>query len=287
MKRRRFLTLTAAALAVPGSAVAATWQGTALGADVLVTLTGPRAAQDLQKVQSTLSGFEAIFSLYQPSALTALNANGSLSAPPALLVKLCRIVTQVHHRTGGHFDPTVQPLWTALAQGSNIAAARALIGWHRVSAYADRITLAPGQALTFNGIAQGFATDIVTAQLAAAGYRRALVNIGEYRSLGGPYRIAIADPEHGELSQLTLDAQAVATSSPAAMTVGGGSHILPARGAAPLWSSVTVTAPTAAIADALSTAFCLMDRTAIRSVLADLPDTAAHLVDLSGNLSRA
>ena len=77
----------------------------------------------------------------------------------------------MHRATGGAFDPSVQPLWQALARGGDVEAARALTGWERVTIGQD-ITLAPGQALTFNGIAQGFATDVVTDLLASRGFGR-------------------------------------------------------------------------------------------------------------------
>lgn len=287
MKRRRFLTLTAAALAIPRGARASSWQGTALGADVSITLTGRGSQDALAGVRQTLARIEGLFSLYTPSALTQLNTQGTLPAPPADFTALCQIISRVHALTGGRFDPTVQPLWTALATGTDPRAARALIGWDRVTLSPDRITLAPSQALTFNGIAQGFATDIITAELAAAGFTHALINIGEYRALGGPWHIGIADPAAGQIAQLALTGHAVATSSPAAIMAGNTPHILSPAGLPPLWSTASVTAPSAALADALSTAFCLMDRAAITQTLAKLPGTEARLVDMDGNLSRA
>ncbi|MFZ3580876.1 FAD:protein FMN transferase [Loktanella sp. DJP18] len=287
MKRRRFLTLTAAALVCPRGAQASIWQGTALGADVSVTLTGPGADAALAQVRTTLTRMEALFSLYQTSLLTELNDSGTLVAPPPEMLTLCHIADDAFLLTQGRFDPTVQPLWSALATGGDIDTARRLIGWDRVTLTADRITLAPGQALTFNGIAQGFATDVVTTALAAAGFTHALVNIGEYRALGGPWRVAVDDPTFGTLAQTPLTGRAIATSSPAALSVGGRSHILSSDGVAPLWSTVSVTAPTATMADALSTAFCLMDRDAIRATLARLPDTQARLIDRDGNLTTA
>ena len=285
MKRRRFLQIAAATLACPRGARARTWQGTALGADVSITLTGPGAETALARTRETLTRIEALFSLYRPSQLTALNATGTLAAPDPGMIALCRLADDAFRLTAGRFDPTVQPLWTALATGGDTNAARALIGWDRVTLRPDRITLAPGQALTFNGIAQGYATDVVTAELAAMGFTHALVNIGEYRALGGPWRIGLADPRFGDLGRITLTGRAVATSSPATLFVGGRPHILSRDWRMPLWATVSVTAPTAALADALSTAFCLMDRDAIRAALARRPGTHARLIDADGNLT--
>ncbi|WP_237065621.1 FAD:protein FMN transferase [Loktanella sp. M215] len=287
MKRRRFLTLIAGTLVCPCGSKASVWQGTALGADVSVTLTGPGSDAALSQVRATLMRMEKLFSLYRASQLTLLNATGILPALPPEMLDLCRIAGQVHALTSGCFDPTVQSLWTALATGGDIAAARRLIDWTAVTLDASGITLASGQTLTFNGIAQGFATDVVTAELAALGFTRALINIGEYRALGGPWHVAIADPAFGVLAQTTLTGQAIATSSPAALMVGGQPHILSRDGAAPHWSTVSITAPTAAMADALSTGFCLMDRMAIRATLSRLPGVTARLIDTAGNLTTA
>ena len=287
MKRRRFLQVAAATLACPRGAQASVWQGTALGADVSVTLTGPGAGPALTATRAMLARIEALFSLYQPSQLTALNATGSLTDPGPEMLALCRLADQAFRLTAGRFDPTVQPLWTALATGGDTDAARARIGWDRVALTPERIALSPGQALTFNGIAQGYATDVVTAELAALGFTYALVNIGEYRALGGPWHIGLADPTFGDLGKTTLTGRAAATSSPAALAVGGLPHILSRDGRMPLWSTVSVTAPSAAMADALSTAFCLMDRDAIRATLAALPGTRAQIVDATGSLFTA
>lgn len=50
---------------------------------------------------------------------------------------------------------------------------------------AELIKPAPSQALTFNGIAQGFATDLVADVLRDHCLTNTLVNIGEYRAMGG------------------------------------------------------------------------------------------------------
>jgi FAD:protein FMN transferase len=63
--------------------------------------------------------------------------------------------------------------------------------------------------------------------------------------------------------QVALQGRALATSSPLGMTFGGdgrSSHILDPRTGHPVvprWSAVSISAPRAALADALSTAACL------------------------------
>ncbi len=266
MRRRRFLQIAAAALAVPGRAGAETlWQGRALGADVSVSLRGDAAAANavLPRIENLLHGIEAEFSLHDPvSALSRLNRDGWLAPSPDFRA-LFAASDRVHRLTGGRFDPTVQPLWRALAEGRPIGPARAALGWNRVQVSPRTIRLAPGQALTFNGIAQGFATDRVRDLLAAVGFTHALVNIGEYAAIGGPFRIGVEDPIHGLLGQRALSGGCVATSSPGALTLGPSFHILDPMGRAPLWSTVSVEATTATLADGLSTALCFLDREAI------------------------
>ena len=263
--RRRFLAISAAALAFPARAAPTRWQGRAMGAEVSLTLEAPKATAQaaVQKVQNILHETETLFSLYDPSSqLSRLNATGRLERPDPRVVALLGLCDQAHRLTGGRFDPTVQPLWQALAQGQDPEPARRLIGWHRVTRGDGEITLAPGQALTLNGIAQGYATDRVSAALKAAGLSRVLVNIGEYHGWGRNWQIGVADPVHGLVARQTLNTRALATSSPGALHLGTETHILSPDGRAPLWSTVSIEGPSATMADALSTAAVFMDRTA-------------------------
>ncbi len=266
LTRRRFLAISAAFAAGPATALApARWRGVALGAEAEITLHGQGAEEALRAALACLREIEARFSLYEPaSELSRLNRAGHLDAS-AEFHALMRLADRVHHATGGAFDPSVQPLWQALAFGGDVAAARARVGWERITQGGDHIVLAEGQALTFNGIAQGFATDAVAELLAARGFGQALVNIGEFCALGGPWRLGLSDPEHGSLGTRTLNTGAVATSSPAALRLGEETHILDPRGAGgALWSTVSVEAESAALADALSTAGCLLPAEALQ-----------------------
>lgn len=281
LTRRRALALTAAFAAMPTGARAETWRGRAFGAEVSLTLRGPRAeaAAALAEARGILRGVERLFSLYDPtSALSRLNRTGRLDEPEARFMALMRAADRAHRLTDGLFDPTVQPLWHAPA------AARAAVGWDRVRRNAEAIVLAPGQALAFNGIAQGFATDLVTEALAARGAREVLVDLGEQRALGGPWRLGLHDPAAGYLGTRTLHGGAIATSSPGAMALpGGGAYILHPT-ARPLWSTVSVEAREATLADALSTAFTMMSRARIETAAREAGLGRVTLVDGAGDL---
>jgi len=286
VSRRRFLTISAAALAVPASAAAAEsaarWQGVALGAAASMVLAGvdPLAARPVfARLEAEIDRLEGIFSLYRAdSALSRLNRAGSLDAPPPELLELLTLAGAVHTASGGAFDPTVQPLWHALASGGDAAAARRLVGWKDLRFGPREVRLArPGMALTLNGIAQGYVTDRIAATLKGAGFGNVLVDIGEVAALGRrpggtPWRAGVADPQGHILHRVALRDRALATSAPSGTMLGAGQgHILGPRGQQPKRRLVTVSADRAAVADGLSTALCLLDDAAARATTGKFP----------------
>jgi thiamine biosynthesis lipoprotein len=288
LTRRRALGLVAAAASLPlalratrATAEVVTWRGRALGAPATLILhhpDRPAAERLVAACVAELDRLESILSLYRPdSALSALNRAGALAAPPPELVAILADCRRFHAATAGAFDPTVQPLWRLYADhfqagGSEagpppaaIGAALGKVSLDAVAASRDRIAFArPGMALTLNGIAQGWITDRVVDLLRAAGVTSTLVDMGEIRALGddagAPWSVGV----DGDDRVLALADRAVATSAPAGFafdTAGRFTHLIdPRTGATPaLFARVTVTAPTAAEADALSTALALVD----------------------------
>ncbi|GGW40275.1 FAD:protein FMN transferase [Gemmobacter lanyuensis] len=286
MRRRHFLKIAATALLPLGArpAQASVWRGQALGADLDITLTGRGAEETLADLPPLLRRLEGVFSLYHPSELTRLNATGHGELSP-WLARAFDLTDQLHAVTGGVFDPTVQPLWRALAEGGNQQGARAQIGWHRLRRTGREVTLDPGQALTFNGLAQGLGADLVRDWLRERGFEHALVNLGEYAALGGPFRLGIEDPDAGVLGERSLTDRALAVSAPTAMTVGGQAHILHPKGQPARWSSVAVETDSAALADGLSTALVFADAAEIRRIRAQVPQLhRVTLVNRKGDL---
>ena len=282
LTRRRFIAITAAlapsmALADPGLHIET---GIALGAKVTLRLQHPDAPRLAALAMTEIRRLEAIFSLYQPtSALCRLNRDGRLDAPPFELLECLTLAGAVHLASHGRFDPTVQPLWQAEAAAvergvplakADRAAAHALVGWSGIALSAEAITLNPGMALTLNGIAQGYIADRTAALLASHGLTRALIDTGEMVALpeaGWPVQLADRD--------IILSNRALATSAPLGMTFGGDgktSHILDPTTGRPVqaaWKSVTISAPSAALADALSTAACMIEVKAGQQTLCD------------------
>ena len=273
INRRRFLAIAAAFAATPASVSASPvrWRGIALGAEAEIEIQGPAhdARPILEASLALLRDVESLFNLHDPtSTLSRLNAAGHVAETDRRFHRLFEAVDRLHAATNGRFDPTVQPLWRALAEGKDPDAARALVGWDKVVRQDQRVLLSKGQALTFNGIAQGFATDLVTELMRSNGVTKTLVNIGEHGAIGGPWRLGLEDPDHGMVAARTLTDGAMATSSPFALRLGSElGHILDARALGPpVWSTVSVEADTATLADGLSTALCLADRGEVRSI---------------------
>lgn len=291
--RRRFLTIAAAAACAglpAGAAPLTRWQGIALGAPASIHLAHPDADRLIRIALAEIARLEAVFSLHRPdSALVRLNATGRLEAPPFELLECLSLCGAVHTASSGAFDPTVQPLWRLHAEthasgraptGAEIAATLPLIGWEGVRAEASAITFArPGMALTLNGVAQGFIADRVADLLAAEGLTDILVNTGEFQALGGhpdghPWPMRL-DDDHA--TQVPLRDRALASSGSLGTTFdteGRAGHILNPRTGRPTalrWRLVSVTAPRAGLADALSTAACLLEADDIANLFASFP----------------
>ena len=285
MKRRRFLHIAAAA-ALSGlpevGAAEVVWRGRGFGADLSLTLTGPGdRATVLAALPRLIAAIEAEFSLYDPaSTLSRLNAGERVSVSPALRALLDWSAV-LHRVTAGAFDPTGPVLWQ-----KGLGGKAAPIGLARLDLTARTLRLPAGMALTFNGIAQGYAADAVRGLLATHGFAEALVDMGEFAALGGPYRLGLADPLAGLLAERQLTGGAMATSSPFATTLAGQPHIRHPRGLAPRWSTVSIEADQALMADGLSTAAVFLSGAERGAPLPRLPGLRRiTTVDFDGNLS--
>ncbi|WP_323784689.1 FAD:protein FMN transferase [Thalassovita sp.] len=284
MKRRRFLSFVSAACltATTAPAFAYRWQGVALGAKAQIVLDHPEAEAIIAAARAEIARLEQIFSLYRSdSEVIRLNRTGRLEAPSFEMLECLTLVRRIHEVTGGLFDPTVQPLWRLLAEASaagrspqaaQVKATRALVGFDRVGIDTAQITLAPGQALTLNGIAQGFIADKVAVLLATRGVKDVLIDTGEIVAMGaGQGREGWPVTLRGEDRARLWRDRALASSATFGTVMdedGQQGHILSPEGAVPPPTEITISASSAAVADGLSTALCLVSSEAeVRNVL--------------------
>lgn len=320
--RRRAIAIFAAAAGLPlirparAATHAVTWKGQALGAPATLVLhheNRDKAQRLIDRVVTEVSRLEEVFSLYRStSAISELNRVGGLAAPPSDLVALLEACRHHWHQSGGAFDPTIQPLWALYRDhfsapdadpdgppAEQIAQAVERVGFDAVRINRDRIVFTrPGMALTLNGIAQGYVTDRAISLLRDAGITSSMVDMGEGRAIGAqadgtPWRVGLADLQDAERPYSVLDLvdRAVATSSPAGFHFDAArrfGHILDPHngGASASYRRLTVVAPDATTADALSTVFSLADPESVRSSLAGKPDIMVDLVLASGEHRR-
>ncbi|MFC3166957.1 FAD:protein FMN transferase [Paracoccus fontiphilus] len=287
LNRRRFLALSACALATPAAAgVRHRWQGVALGADVTLTVQGGNAAAAHAFFTEAARGLRSVerqFSLFLGSELRRLNAIGRLANPSADMLTVLKAAGRVHEATGGVFDPTVQPLWQARRFGQDESVAASLVGWRNVQIGPSEVRLTrPGMALTLNGIAQGFAADRLAEIAVRHHLADVLIDTGEARAVGASSWMArIEAPDGRVMRNLGLRNRALATSAAFGTQIGPGGnlpHIIGPQGQAPRWSLVSISAPHALLADALSTSAILMTRAEIDSALLAFPGTRIEAI---------
>ena len=320
--RRRFLRVVAAVAGLPPiiAAVRATapkaqshtWHGDVLGALAELTLWHPDAAfarRTILRVRQEIDRFERIFSLYRPdSEISRLNDAGRLLKPSRELRTLIEESQRLGELSGGAFDISVQPLWRLYEAHfwshtdiqPDIAArardvARTVVDFRRIDSGAAAIGFArAGMAITLNSIAQGYITDAIADMLRNAGFERAVVDLGEYRTIGRhpdgrPWRIGIRDGRDAGSIDRTVDLEDMA------LAVSGGygttfeesgryHHIFDPRTGASANNlvDVAVIGPRATAADGLATAICVAGEALAPTLLAAYPRTRAILTRLDG-----
>ncbi len=222
---------------------------------------------------------ERQMSLFDPSsALSQLNAQGQLRNPDAHLLKVLSVARHVSAASVGAFDVSMQPLWQLWSQASKqdalpsklaIDRTRQLVNWRAVEISPSLVRLnLTGMQLSLNGIAQGYASDLVRTILESHGIQHALIDTGETTLLGHApneraWTFSIDDAAHkgNDVPPLLVaDGRAIATSSDAHTVFSADHrhhHIMdPHTGYSPThWSSVTVLAPSCTLADALTKVF--------------------------------
>ena len=194
----------------------------------------------------------------------------SLAQEPREMRAIMRLADSVYNLTSGCFDPTigsVSRLWqfdehATPPEPESLRVALSLVGLPKMKQQPSKPFL-----LDVRGVAKGYAVDAATEKLRKLGFTSAIINAGgDLRVLGRrpdgkPWRIAIRHPRRpGDLiGYVDVEDCAVATSGDyERFFIYQGKryhHILDPRSGMPARTceSVTVMAPSAALADALAT----------------------------------
>lgn len=247
-----------------------------------------RAAGALDAAFSEARRVEGLMSRFLPAS----DISRLCAAPPGTPVRVApetlRVLSMsgdIHRRSGGAFDVTVGPLvalykYTGreekrLPTDAEIAATLEHVGCDKLRLEAGTQTArldVAGMAVDLSAVAKGFAVDQALEELRAHGAHAGLVEIGgEVRAFGTkpgnkPWRVGIQHPRSGGLmGSLELRDAAMATSGDYRKFFRKGgrraSHIVDPRTGRPLVGgavSVTVLAPTCALADGLATAISVL-----------------------------
>jgi thiamine biosynthesis lipoprotein len=232
------------------------------------------AVRELHRVESMMSNWK------RNSEISRLNRESD-GKPYNISRELYHVIERSLHYsrvTSGAFDITSRPivqLWgfqggsAHLPSEAEIAEALQRVGYRKImlDGESTSIIMPPAMELDLAGIAKGYGVDRAVIMLKNHGVERALVNLGgNIYALGTPpgekgWPVGIRDPRGGRsvAGSLLLVDEAVATSGNYEnyVEIEGAiyGHIIDPRAGRPVSHvlSVTVVAPTALEADALST----------------------------------
>lgn len=300
--RRRFIVTALAAGAAAGglgamiasgdAKPAYVWRGSALGGEARISLYGADAElarNALEQAAAEIDRLENIFSLHRPaSELRRLNAAKFLAGPSRDLLDQIAGAVDWRARTHAAFDPAIQRIWEAVAMGGDASGIKRDRAGEDIRITAASIALGSNTELSLNGIAQGRIADRVSDVLAAAGFEDIVVDAGELR-LPGRERRAVGIP--AAKAAVSVARVGIATSEPRSLVFDQATwrhHLVdPLTGKSPrYWESISVFAPTAETADALSTAFAVLPHEAVGDLAATFSDIAVIGRDGKGRVRR-
>ena len=277
-----------------------------MGTIVNLTVISEDVGMAKTAVSTTLdhmAKLESILSHHRTdSELSRLNREGTLHNSSQALLDVVAQAQQLSDISHGEFDISVKPLVDLyqkhhaggkLPQETAISTTKQLVNYKNILINDKTISFAkPGMSITLDGIGKGYIVDAGTAVLRQHGFANVMVEAGgDLMALGDkgdnyPWRIGVQPPRPQDEANLTiigLRNQAAATSGdymqPFTTDLSQHHIIDPRTGySAPELASVTVTAPTAMLADGLATAVSVLGSQTGLNLINRLPHVAAYLV---------
>ena len=236
------------------------------------------AFREIERLTNVMSRYDV------RTPLAELNSAGFLKDAPPELSFVINKSLYYHHISSGFFDITVKPVLDVVAQtrkgliaetvsAAKIAELLRLVDANKIFFEGKNIGFkCDGMGITLDGIAKGFIVDKAAEKLMEQGVKHALLNAGgDIKTIGDkgnnrPWAIAIEDPlkKNNYPDTISITNGAIATSGNYEIFFDKDKvshHIVnPATGISPVMSaSVSVQAPTAMEADALSTTLFALD----------------------------
>ena len=267
-----------------------------MGTVVHLSVAGPDAAGAEAAVAATVAEMERLIALLDhrrpASALGRLNATGAVDAAPPELIAVIAQALEVGALTSGAFDITVKPVLDAYRAGQrDVAALRPLVDYRQVAIDGQRLRLRrPGMALTLDGLGKGRVVDGAVGVLRDRGYANVLVEAGGdllalgQPQAGQPWQVGVQSPRGAEtLATVSVTQAALATSGDYQNSFSADfslNHIIDPRTLQSPESvaAVTTIAPTAMLADALSTSLMVLGLPDGLALAEQLPGVEALLI---------
>ena len=215
------------------------------------------------------------------------------------LFEVLELAMRLYRETQGAYDITSGPLWEvwgfarragAIPSDVQLAEARGRVGGHLIELDPQQKTvrfLRPGVQLNLGSIGKGYAVDCCAERLRTGGIGEFLIHGGQSSAAaaGRKWTVGLRDPLHParRLAELRLCDRALGTSGAQFQSFRHRGrrfgHILDPRTGWPAEGvlSATVLAPTATLADGLSTAFYVMGPETAGAYCQEHPELAAVL----------
>jgi thiamine biosynthesis lipoprotein len=282
-----------------------------MGTFVQVTVTAVNKQQAQEYIDAAFERMSQInlqMNDHDPNSPISQLSMTAYLRPVAISPELFEVIeTSLHYSklSDGAFDITVGPetrLWRKMAQtgqkpsDEEIAAAKAKVGYEKLTLDKANQTIqfaVEGMKLDVGAIAKGYAVDLAVGILQEKGVVGGMVDIGgNIRCFGqgpgknGRWLIGLQDPRHEEdiLTKLRLNDMAVATSGDYRRVIvidrQPYSHILNPKSGESVreLASVTIIAPTATDADALSTTVSVLGKEKGLALIKQLGNAEAILI---------
>ena len=287
-------------------------QGNALGTTYSITYVSQNPIPNLKiSLDSLYTQVNKSMSTYlKESDISKINQGVQGVQVDAMFKEVFQISKTVHQNTKGYFDPTVGNLVNAWGFGPNksqlnltnqqVDSLMQFVGFSKLELSSNQLKQPQGFYLDFNAVAKGYCIDRIGVLLSQKGIKSYLIELGGELLAKGTkpneslWTIGIDDPNQQEertlFTTVNLKDKAMATSGNYRKfredSLGNKYvHIVdPTSGFAKPSSvlSVSVKAPTCALADAYATAFMTMPIEQSKYVLQNQNDLEAYFIISEG-----